>query len=180
MWSGRHFCGRSWRSCIQLGCKQAATGRDAWYLKEFYVWVLMKHDQEAFMKGLSSAATILLPPPSVGDVFSFCSHRTSVANKSSPLSPPPPPPRWRETSALSLPAVLLFFAPSFTLAVTAWGLIERPNGRSWPGFMMKTRGEGGEGGGDQSGAFKFLTISVKALQDINPIRLLMCWVWGEA
>lgn len=40
--------------------------------------------------------------------------------------------------------------------------------------------EGGGGGGDQSSAFKFLTISVKALQDINPIRLLMCWVWGEA
>lgn len=37
-------------------------------------------------------------------------------------------------------------------------------------------GEGGGrvGGGDQSNEFKLLIISIKALQDINPVRLLMC------
>lgn len=50
--------------------------------------------------------------------------------------------------------------------------------------MMKRRREK-EGGGDQSNAFKLLIISIKALQDINPVTRFMCvgergGGWGEA
>lgn len=93
-------------------------------------------------------------------------------------------------SAFFLPSPFCFTPTSpththpFALAVTARGLIAGPKGRSCGGFMMKRRRER-EGGGDQSNAFKLLIISIKALQDINPVRRFMCvgevgGGWGEA
>lgn len=114
-------------------------------------------------------------PPSFSFPFSaffiffniYFLYQSGLRIKTSPF-----PLRWIETSTLSLPA---FWTPPNPplLWLSQHGVLSQGQ-KGEVGSDLWLREGRRERGRDQSNAFKLLIISIKALQDINPVRLLMC------
>lgn len=101
----------------------------------------------------------------------------SYTSLASILKTSPFPIRWIETSTLSLPAFLLPPHHHHPTTPRLWlsqrGVLSQGQ-KGEVGSDLWLREGRRERGRDQSNAFKLLIISIKALQDINPVRLLMC------
>lgn len=69
-------------------------------------------------------------------------------------------------------SLLLFFLPHL-LWLSQRGVLSRGQKGEVASDLWLREGRG-ERDGDQSNAFKLLIISIEALHDINPVRLLMC------
>ena len=79
--------------------------------------------------------------------------------------------RWKDISTLSLPA---FCSPPHNLLWLSQREVLSQGQKGEVGLDLWLREGRREKGGDQSDAFKLLIISIKALQDNNPVRLLTC------